>query len=72
AIIRAAEEKNAPAIIQIHPNEINLVGDNFIAYVRQAVSRTHIPMAIHVDHGATLGDCVRGIHNGYTSVMIDA
>ncbi len=29
-------------------------------------------MAIHVDHGATLGDCVRGIHNGYTSVMIDA
>ncbi|MFT9191382.1 MAG: ketose-bisphosphate aldolase [Liquorilactobacillus sp.] len=72
AIIHAAEEKNSPAIIQIHPNEINLVGDDFIAYVRQAVDRTRIPMAIHVDHGATLGDCMRGIHNGYTSVMIDA
>ncbi len=28
-------------------------------------------MVIHVDHGATLADCVKGIHNGYTSVMID-
>ncbi|EJE97994.1 ketose-bisphosphate aldolase [Liquorilactobacillus mali] len=72
AIIAAAEKKDSPAIIQIHPNEIGLVGENFIAYVRQAVDRTHIPMAIHVDHGATLEDCVRGIHNGYTSVMIDA
>lgn len=72
AIISAAEKKNAPAIIQIHPNEIGLVGDDFIAYVRQAVDRTKVPMAIHVDHGANLQDCVRGIHNGYTSVMIDA
>lgn len=71
AIIAAAEAKNAPAIIQIHPNEIGLVGENFIAYVRQAVDRTRIPMAIHVDHGATLQDAMVGIHNGYTSVMID-
>ncbi|KAF0334012.1 ketose-bisphosphate aldolase [Pediococcus acidilactici] len=72
AIIAAAEAKNAPAIIQIHPNEIGLVGENFIAYVRQAVDRTKIPMAIHVDHGGSLADCMKGIHNGYTSVMIDA
>ncbi|MHC9537160.1 ketose-bisphosphate aldolase [Dellaglioa sp. BT-FLS60] len=71
-VIGAAEKKNAPAIIQIHPNELGLVGENFIAYVRQAIDRTKIPMAIHVDHGATLADCVRGIHNGYSSVMIDA
>ncbi|MDK1727898.1 ketose-bisphosphate aldolase [Dellaglioa algida] len=71
-VIEAAEKKNAPAIIQIHPNELGLIGENFIAYVRQAIDRTKIPMAIHVDHGATLADCVRGIHNGYSSVMIDA
>ena len=29
-------------------------------------------MVIHLDHGASLADVVRGIHNGYTSVMIDA
>lgn len=72
AIISAAEEKNAPAIIQIHPNEIGLVGQNFIAYVRQAIDRTHIPMALHVDHGATFEDALIGIKNGYSSVMIDA
>lgn len=72
AIISAAEEKNSPAIIQIHPNEIGLVGQNFIAYVRQTVDRTHIPMAIHVDHGATFQDALIGIKNGYSSVMIDA
>ena len=71
-IIAAAENKNSPAIIQIHPNEIKLVGENFIAYVQQAVAKTKIPMAIHVDHGGNLGDCMKGIHNGYTSVMIDA
>lgn len=72
AIIAAAEKKNAPAIIQIHPNELGLLGEDFIAYVRQAVAKTKIPMVIHVDHGADLEDCMKGIHNGYTSVMIDA
>lgn len=72
AIIAAAEAKNSPAIIQIHPNEIGLVGENFIAYVRQAVALAKVPMAIHVDHGATLQDCMVGIHNGYNSAMIDA
>lgn len=72
AIIAAAEAKNSPAIIQIHPNEIGLVGENFVAYVRQAVALAKVPMAIHVDHGATLQDCMIGIHNGYNSAMIDA
>lgn len=66
AIIAAAEAKNSPAIIQIHPNEIGLVGENFVAYVRQAVALAKVPMAIHVDHGATLQDCMIGIHNAIT------
>lgn len=72
AIISAAEEKNAPAIIQIHPDEIGYTGNSFAAYVREAVNKTRIPMAIHLDHGATMQDVVQGIQNGYSSVMIDA
>lgn len=72
AIVAAAEKKNSPAIIQIHPNEVNLVSDDFIAYVRSAVNHAKVPMAIHVDHGATYQDIIRGISNGYNSVMIDA
>jgi len=71
-VIEAAEEKNAPAIIQIHPNEIELVGDEFIAYVREKCRNTKVPMAIHLDHGSSVKDVMRAIRNGYTSVMIDA
>lgn len=71
-VIESAEEKNAPAIIQIHPNEIELVGDEFVAYVREKCRNTKVPMAIHLDHGASIKDVMRAIRNGYTSVMIDA
>ncbi|RHW48225.1 ketose-bisphosphate aldolase [Bombilactobacillus bombi] len=72
AVINSAEKKQSPAIIQIHPSELNLIGDDFVAYVREAVNHTNIPMAIHLDHGATYQDVIRGISNGYNSVMIDA
>ncbi len=71
-VVDSAEEKNAPAIIQIHPNEIELVGDEFIAYVRDRCRNAKVPMAIHLDHGASIKDVMRAIRNGYTSVMIDA
>lgn len=71
-VIESAEEKKAPAIIQIHPNELDLVGDDFIAYVRESCKNTKVPMAIHLDHGSSVKDVMRAIRNGYTSVMIDA
>ncbi len=71
-IIEAAEEQNAPAIIQIHPNELDLIGDEFIAYVREMCRNTKVPVAIHLDHGGSVRDVMRAIRNGYTSVMIDA
>ncbi|MFD2829966.1 ketose-bisphosphate aldolase [Corticicoccus populi] len=71
-VIEAAEEQNAPAIIQIHPNEIELLGDEFLAYVREICHRTHVPVVIHLDHGGSVEDVMRAIRNGFTSVMIDA
>lgn len=71
-VVESAEEKNAPAIIQIHPNEINLVGDDFIKYVVETCKNASVPLAIHLDHGASVKDVIRAIKNGYTSVMIDA
>ncbi|MFC9711376.1 ketose-bisphosphate aldolase [Paenibacillus sp. NPDC056933] len=71
-VITAAEEQNSPAIMQIHPNEIDLVTDGFIAYVREAASKSKVPFVIHLDHGATIKDITRSIRNGYTSVMMDA
>ncbi len=66
------KKKNAPAIIQIHPNEVELLGDDFVAYVRERCKNAKVPMVIHLDHGASVKDVVRAIRNGFTSVMIDA
>lgn len=71
AIIETAEEKNSPAIIQIHPNELNLVGDDFVAYAREAAHKAKVPVVIHQDHCGTIEGTLRAIRNGYTSVMID-
>lgn len=71
AVIRTAEIADSPAILQIHPNEINLMGDDFAAYCVQAAHRASVPIVIHLDHGRNIDDVVRAIRNGFTSVMID-
>ncbi|GAA5415766.1 fructose-bisphosphate aldolase [Paraliobacillus ryukyuensis] len=71
AIIETAEEKKSPAIIQIHPNELDLVGDAFVAYAREAAKKASVPVVIHQDHCGTIEGTLRAIRNGYTSVMID-
>ncbi|QHA93663.1 ketose-bisphosphate aldolase [Bacillus sp. N1-1] len=71
AVIQSAERENSPAILQIHPNEIDLMGDEFAAYCIQASQRASVPIVIHLDHGRDIDDVVRAIRNGFTSIMID-
>lgn len=72
AIMEEVEAQNAPVILEIHPSEIAYLGDNFVATVREYALRSKVPVVIHLDHGASVEDVMRGIKNGYTSVMIDA
>ncbi|MBC1479747.1 ketose-bisphosphate aldolase [Listeria seeligeri] len=72
AVMEQVEESNAPVIIEIHPDEIAYLGDNFVATVREYALRSKVPVVIHMDHGGTVQDVMRAIRNGYTSVMIDA
>lgn len=72
SIMEEMEVQNAPVILEIHPDEIAYLGDSFVAAVRDYAHKSKIPVVIHLDHGASLADVVRGIYNGYTSVMIDA
>lgn len=72
AVMEQVEESNAPVIIEIHPDEIAYLGDNFVATVREYALRSKVPVVIHMDHGANIQDVMRAIRNGYTSVMIDA
>lgn len=72
AVMEQVEESNAPVILEIHPDEIAYLGDNFVATVREYALRSKVPVVIHMDHGGTIQDVMRAIKNGYTSVMIDA
>lgn len=72
SIMEVAEETNSPVILEIHPLEIDYVGDNFVAVVREYALRSKVPVVIHLDHGANIENVIRAIKNGYTSVMIDA
>ena len=73
AIIEESERLNAPVILEIHPDEIAYLNDEFVASVRAyAHNSKKVPVVIHLDHGGTVKDVLRAIRNGYTSVMIDA
>lgn len=72
AIMEEVEANNAPVILEIHPDEIEYLGDNFVATVREYAHKSKVPVVIHMDHGGTIKDVMRAIRNGYTSVMIDA
>lgn len=71
AVVEEAEATNTPAIISIHPSELEFVTDEFFAYVRERTLRSAVPFVIHLDHGASIAHVLRAIQCGFTSVMID-
>lgn len=72
AVISAAEEMNAPVIMQTTPSTVSYAGlDYFLANVKVAASRANVPVAIHLDHGSSFELAYQAFRTGYTSIMID-
>lgn len=72
AVIRAAEDRRSPVIMQTTPGTVKYANlDYFAALCRVAAEEASVPVAIHLDHGDGFGRCVQAMHAGYTSVMID-
>lgn len=71
ATLEKCIQDQAPFIMAIHPTELAFLRDNFVGQVLQAVSKTDLPVALHLDHGGSYEDCMHAIHLGFTSVMID-
>jgi len=72
AIIRGAEELNAPVIIQTTPSTVKYADcAYFAAIVKTAAESSGIPVALHLDHGNSFALVCRAVKAGYTSVMID-
>ena len=70
-IVDISEEKDAPLILGIHPDEVRHVGPDMITAVTQRAHRSSVPIAIHWDHGASYAEILTAIRIGFTSVMID-
>ncbi|TCS78148.1 ketose-bisphosphate aldolase [Pectinatus cerevisiiphilus] len=71
AMMESAQEKQAPVIMAIHPDELKFLRDSFISSVIYEANHTKIPIVIHLDHGGTYEQCIHAIQLGFTSVMID-
>ncbi len=70
-IMAASEEKNAPVIIAIHPDELRHIGEDSVAAMIQRANKSTVPVVIHLDHGASYEQVLTAIRCGFTSVMID-
>ena len=72
AVISAAEEMNAPVIMQTTPSTVKYASlDYFLANARVAASRAKVPVVMHLDHGSSFELAAQAFRAGYTSIMID-
>jgi fructose-bisphosphate aldolase, class II len=72
AYVEAAEELGVAVILQAGPGcrkhtPVPILGKMF----RYLAEQARVPVVCHIDHALTIEECVLGIDNGFTSVMID-
>jgi fructose-bisphosphate aldolase class II len=76
AILQAAQKEQAPVILGVSEAYIPYMGGlPCIAGMVKALIKHYeitVPVALHLDHGSTYDVCIRALHAGFTSVMIDA
>lgn len=73
AIMAAAEKTHAPVILSLAESHFEYY-DFELAMAASVVAarRASVPVAIHLDHGASLESAVRSINLGCNGVMVDA
>lgn len=73
AVISAAEECQTPVIIQHAQSHDGIIALEEIGpLMLEHAKKAKVPVAVHLDHGATFERCVQAIRLGFTSVMYDA
>ncbi len=71
-IVDACKELNSPVILQVSGSARKYAHHQYLYnMVQAAVEETGLPIALHLDHGASFELCKDCIDGGFTSVMID-
>ncbi|CAJ91717.1 class II fructose-bisphosphate aldolase [Cupriavidus necator] len=73
AIMQAADEVNAPVIMQASAGARKYAGEHFLRHLIEAAVEAypHIPVVMHQDHGQSPAICQGAIDLGFSSVMMD-
>ena len=73
AIMQAADEVDAPVIMQGSAGARSYAGEPFLRHLISAAIEMypHIPIVMHQDHGSEPAVCLRSIQSGFSSVMMD-
>lgn len=75
AVLTAAEELHSPVILGTTEEAIeyfggfNVVKDMTVSLIKEM--GITVPIALHLDHGSSVENCISAINAGFTSVMID-
>jgi fructose-bisphosphate aldolase class II len=73
SIIAAAETCRAPVVLSLAESHFAYFDFELaMAATEAAARRTEVPVAIHLDHGASLDSAVKAIRLGCNGVMVDA
>lgn len=71
-VIKAAEEKKAPVIIQVYPRLLNEeVGYYLAPVVIAAARKASVPVCFHLDHGPSEREVMKALRWGATGIMLD-
>lgn len=71
-IVRVCEQMRSPMILQTTTSTVKFAGvDMYAAIGRAAAESVSVPVALHLDHGASEQICDSALKAGYSSVMID-
>ena len=72
-IMAAAERARAPVILSLAESHFEYFDiELMMPAVEAAAKRASVPVAIHLDHGASLDSAMRAINLGCNGVMVDA
>lgn len=71
-VIDAAEELNAPVILQLYPRLINQECGYYVSPIALAAARkAKVPVCLHLDHAAGKEEVFKCLRWGYTGIMQD-
>ena len=73
AVVRAAEELDAPVIVQTSVKTVKFWGRaTIVSWIHEIAGNSPVPVALHLDHCKEVDFCKQCIEAGWSSVMIDA